>query len=202
MASAAERKRRQRARTASKTADVLDLKRANGGEAPPPAAAGPRMVEAKRTYVRRETGLTWLRARDRISAAQVVTGQRWGDLCRARELESAHKLKSCLDVADGGGGGNGKLSPGEFDYAAADAAFQAKHELALAQFALFDHEGMLIVLDSICWKGLLPSQMTSTARGVEDIVSTLRNALDLVAKHWERQAQAIKAADPPQAAAA
>ena len=181
MASAAERKRRQRARTAARTVDNLVLKKADADGVV--ISAAPRTLAPKKVYVRRETGLNWLRAKNKISEVQRQTGEQWGALCRERELESAHLLKSCLDVAEGRGGGT-RLSPGEVDYVAAEAAFRAKHQLALAQLALMKHEGMIAVLDAICWKQMLPSQITGVEREAEDITTTLRLALDLVAKHW------------------
>jgi hypothetical protein len=175
MASRAEKERRKRGARISAAALA----------APP----GPRPVESagdRRQFVAREDGLTMLRAKGRITAAQALAGRTYGVLVRTAALTDGAPIRSFLDIRpSGGGAGGGRLPPG--DLGGPEWVAECRWRLARAQGALGWHSAMIASLGLICAQGLHPREITTVQRETEQIETALRLGLDILRTHWEEE---------------
>lgn len=180
MASAAEKKRRTKIRSIAR---AQEQRLAPTGAGVHPASAPPQPPPApKQPYVRHTTGLEALHNRNRISAPEREMGERYGRLWREAAIEGAAMLKSCLADPDGPRGGNSQtLTP----YLLAEAVLQAKGELLELDLTL-DHPGLISACVVICGKGRHPGEVTKVFRDQEEIINSLRIALQLLVRHEQK----------------
>lgn len=127
-------------------------------------------------------GLDWMLQRKKLTREQAAHGRRYGEDYRAAQTDGVVPLKSCLSGDVGGGGGIG-LPP-------AATATEARHSLASAQAALSHQSDLIAACDLICGRELTPWDVTrmngGTQREAEQLVTTLRIALDLLGEHYRR----------------
>lgn len=183
MVSIAQKKRRQKAR------NRLDRQRASGDaprRAPPktsPASASTRTIPARSTYQRRVTGLEWLARLGQLQPEEVRAGERYGRDYRFAAMEGGAQLRSSLDMdgreeAPAGGGGLPSVSDCSWMIA------EARIDLARAHAALGQHEGMILSCDLICGQHFTAREIASPQREAEQIVNSLRLALQLLVRHY------------------
>ncbi len=170
MASVADRKRAQKAKTIS----LARTPPANDSGPPPRRAAAP---------IHHKTGLEWLRDKRKISPAEFQAGVRYGNLMRIAALDGAALMKSCLDT-DGVRGTGTPTFPGMIDHTAAAWKQQAVEELTRARAAMSFHVGLVASLDVICGAGTLVREVTTVQREAEMIENGLRIALQILVEHW------------------
>lgn len=134
------------------------------------------------------TGLEWLSAKNRLSRPQRQAGETYGGLYRASVMEGANPLKSCLDITPGGGDGIPKTPTMTLAWIA-----DCKVRLGRARAALVYHVGMTAVCDLICGRGMMPSEIiTDNRREADEVETTLRLALDLLAVHFRDEKRSAK----------
>lgn len=167
------RKRRARARVAAKGA-------ARAAE----AGADTSATTASATPPSRYSGLEWLAMKNRISKRQRVAGELYGQRYRLEVMEGAESLRSCLEVMDRVDGGTGGGLPTS-QHETLAWMIEGRKQLLTARAALGFHDGMILACDLICGRGQTPRELTQNQRDTEEIETTLRLALDLLAKHFE-----------------
>jgi hypothetical protein len=156
------------------------------------AAAARRMGAAKaptrRVVAKRErhiSGLAWLSNKGKISARERRAGEDYGVLFRVSAMEGFVSIRSCLNDEQGGGKGGGLPS---LDLEAAAWAADCRMRLADAQLNILQgHSGLIAALACICGRGETPREVLgdkATDREVEDLISSLRTALQMLANKW------------------
>lgn len=127
-------------------------------------------------------GLDWMLNRKKITQQQARDGRRYGEDYRAAQIDGLVPLRSCLGDNIGGGGGIG-LPP-------AAAASDARQRLSGAHAALSYQSDLIAACDLICGKEKTPWDVIrmngGTQREAEQLVTTLRIALDILGKHYRR----------------
>lgn len=139
-------------------------------------------AEARKTYVRRETGLEVLTRTKMISADERSAGDRYARLFRMATLEDATVIRSFLDI--GAGGGGTAAFPGQVDYQAAEAAARARAELAGARAALSFVDDMIFGCDMVCGLGYTPREILPDQRAAAELFTALRLALKILVRHF------------------
>lgn len=127
------------------------------------------------------TGLDWLLGKKRITREQYAAGEKYGRAYRIVANDGMQPLRSCLNDTPGGGGG---LTPQTMAY----IDTEARERLAMANEALGQHDDMLSACAIVCGRELTPWDAIHRHGGkqadVERMVTTLKIALDLLAKHY------------------
>lgn len=174
MASVAEKKRRKKGVTVARASEVKVERKF--------IDPTPQIVNKKRDEPI-ETGLAWLRRKNRVNHRQHAMGEDYAEWFRGSRLSGAEHLRSCLesDMPRGGVRGD-EVST---DYADTQAWLaDCKIKLGEARVTLNYHSGMVAVLDMICGAGMKPREISPNQRETEQMETTLRLALDLLDAHF------------------
>lgn len=140
----------------------------------------PRTLEPKKSYVRRETGLALLGRNGRLSTRQVLAGDRYHRAFALLELAACAPIGSNLNILDSpGGGGGGGAGPIAADFLVEREVLAAKQELHAARIQI-RLPYLVGALDVICGKQWTPSMVSPIQREQDEIVTSLRIALDML----------------------
>lgn len=169
----ARKKARARTRSTATGAARAALK-ASDGSASKPTRKAPQYAA--------DTGLAWLKAKQRISGVQARAGEIYGGLYRTDIMGGAEPLRSCLDDSLGGGGAGAGLPPN--CKPTAEWITESRAKLLAARAALNFHAAMIAACDVVCGRGVRPREITTSHQEGEEIVTTLRIALDLLVTHF------------------
>ena len=182
MTSVAERKRNKKVVSAARAAEAIVAKRAQ--------AAGvivqsePRPLAPKKSYVRRETGLALLSGRGKIDGRQLRAGERYHRAFAMLELAACSPIKSNLAEPERAGGGGG-ATPVADSFLVEREVLAAKSELHAVRLEI-RLPYLVGALDVICGKQWTPGMVSPLQREQEEIVTSLRIALDLLADIYAR----------------
>lgn len=128
-------------------------------------------------------GLDWLLAKKKITPLQAFAGRRYGRDYRICATAGLEPLRSCLSDNIGGGGVVG------FPLARDD--IDARTALLDAREALAFQSDLVAVCDLICGRELTPWDVVrlngGTQRDAEEIVTTVRIALDILGAHYRNR---------------
>lgn len=145
----------------------------------PVSPAAPRRQPAPKAY-QHDTGLSWLHHKKQITSVQKLTGERYGRWYRAAMLSDPASLRSCLNDTPRGAG-SGLPSTVVEDTAA--WINESIEKLSACRSAASNHAGLILALDLVCGRQLRPTEiMPDNQRGREEIVTSLRIALDMLEK--------------------
>jgi hypothetical protein len=185
VASQAEKKRLQKARTQSR-ALAAAVERATPGWRPP-ADRPPAARVAEPPAPRKKAGLVWLYDKDKLSLAERKTGERFGRSLRISWIQDGMALRSSLDIVEvrGSGGGAALLE----DYTG--VILGARREVDAARAYLRHHPGMIAAITLICGRELTPWEALEL-RGdappkqadVLQVETSLRLALDQLGEFY------------------
>lgn len=153
-----------------------------GGERPAArsATAGATKDEKEPELSERD-GLLWLVKKRRLSLPRLRAAQAYRELYRTAMTEDG-ALKSCLEVA--GGGGERVGMPG----AAPISLLAAKRALFLIRHKVLGGQAdMLSVMDGVCGAGRTLRELGKGDRGAGALEAVLMVALDLVHGHLTKQ---------------
>lgn len=132
--------------------------------------------------VKNITGLDWLLGKKRITREQFMAGEKYGKAFRIVAVDGLEPLRSCLNDTPGGGNGPMLVTQAYIDT-------EARWRLFRANEALGHHDDMLAACAIVCGREMTPWEAISRHGGkqvdVERMVTTLRIALDLLAKHYK-----------------
>lgn len=148
------------------------------GTKPVTPAAPRRQAPAAKKY-EHDTGLAWLLHKKQINSVQSATGERYGRWYRAAIIGGGEPIKgmSLTERVDGGGAAGLGV-----DYADTVAWLnESREKLNAARSKVSNHTGLILALDLICGRQLRPTEiMPDNQRGREEIVTSLRIALDML----------------------
>ncbi len=172
---AAQTKAQRRTVRQARTRRLAEQRRVEMGEADKPTRA---------TYapIKHDSdGLEWLRHKGRLTFTQFQAGRQYGALYRAASVEGSQPLPSALGLPEVRGNG-GKFP--ETNYETATWIIDAREKLEAARGAVNYHAGKIAVLDVICGRGWLPTEVTKIQRETDAIENTLRLCLDDLGDHF------------------
>ena len=183
MTSVAERKRNKKAVTTARAAEAIIAKRAEAAGVL--VGAAPRKLAPKKPYVRRETGLALLRRGNRIDTEQQAWGERYHRTFALLELAACSPIASNLNALDAPGGGKGGALPAAARYGTEREILAAKAEIHEVRMEI-RLPYLVGALDVICGKQWTPSMVSPLQREQDEIVTSLRIALDMLGGIYKR----------------
>ena len=146
-------------------------------------AAAPRV--AKKVYVRRETGLGLLSGRSKIDRRQLVAGERYHRTFALLELAACSPIKSNLAQPETGGIATSGGLPAAAEFLSEREVLAARTEMAAVRGEV-RLPYLVRALDVICGKQWTPGMVSPAQRDQEEIVTSLRIALDLLVDIYAR----------------
>ncbi len=166
-----EQERTQARAVADGVEETVALSRARGA-----AIDGPPVGAAKAMPYHRRSGLEWLAAKGKITAAQKAAGERYGDVWRRAGAAAA--LGSTLDLQPGSSAAGGpslslllKMAEGRRQAAARLAGYRAR---------LFGQGDLVTACDRICGQEMTPREAAGGDRDSTRMEAVLKVALDLL----------------------
>ena len=174
---AREKVRTEARAVAEGVAETVALSRARGAaiEREPPETAKIGRGGRETPYHRR-SGLEWLAAKGKITEAQRLAGERYGECYR--RAGAAPALGSTLEISPGaslpGGPSLGLLLK------MAEGRRRAEAELAARRAALFGQGDLVTACDRICGQEMTPREAAGGERDAARMEAVLRVGLDLL----------------------
>jgi hypothetical protein len=174
---AREKGRTEARAVAEGVAETVSLSRARGAaiEREPPETAKIGRGGRETPYHRR-SGLEWLAAKGKITEAQRLAGERYGECYR--RAGAAPALGSTLEISPGaslpGGPSLGLLLK------MAEGRRRAEAELAVRRAALFGQGDLVTACDRICGQEMTPREAAGGDRDAARMEAVLKVGLDLL----------------------
>jgi hypothetical protein len=155
-------------------AETVALSRARGAAIAEPPPAGRKRAGAQ--PYRRQTGLEWLAAKGRISAAARAAGERYGLVYRRVKLDRA--IPSTLDVRV-----RAAFVPPDLERVMAhgEGTEIARRKLAEYRRRLLRQPDLVAACDLVCGEEKTPREAAAGDRDVTRLEAVLKVALDILA---------------------